>query len=139
MVDLDLDVEVDEVEPTRHIQRWTAAEEKVLSECWVEVSENNEIRSDRFDDLFWAVDSEIPGRKKGRNSNERITTMENMFTAKLGTIKTKLTRTTTSSISATIEKHHEVWMKMLSLERYFEAQDIERGEQLRAAVLCMEG
>ncbi|GJY79823.1 hypothetical protein Tco_0485624 [Tanacetum coccineum] len=48
-----MDLEEDEEDVIRTVQRWIREEETLLCECWVEVSENNEIGADRSDDSFW--------------------------------------------------------------------------------------
>nr|GEU32377.1 hypothetical protein [Tanacetum cinerariifolium] len=49
-VDLDAKMEDEQV---HNVQRLTQEEEKLLCECWVAVSENNQIRADQTDESFW--------------------------------------------------------------------------------------
>ncbi|GJR07503.1 hypothetical protein Tco_0790155 [Tanacetum coccineum] len=48
-----VDLEEDEEYLIRTVQHWTREEETLLCECWVEVSENNEIGADQSKDSFW--------------------------------------------------------------------------------------
>ncbi|GJT02275.1 hypothetical protein Tco_0823444 [Tanacetum coccineum] len=50
---VDLDEEDEEEEQSRQVSRWTREEEILLCQCWVKVSESNDIRADRSDDSFW--------------------------------------------------------------------------------------
>nr|GEW40258.1 hypothetical protein [Tanacetum cinerariifolium] len=51
-----MDLDENEEDLIRMMQRWTRKEETLLCECWVEVSENNEIEADRSDDSFcWQI------------------------------------------------------------------------------------
>nr|GEZ04485.1 laccase/diphenol oxidase family protein [Tanacetum cinerariifolium] len=43
----------EEEEPIRQCSRWTREEEILLTECWIETSENGQIRADRSEDSFW--------------------------------------------------------------------------------------
>ncbi|GJT63753.1 hypothetical protein Tco_1015233 [Tanacetum coccineum] len=51
-VDL-VDENEEEEEHTRQCARWTRDEEILLTECWIETSENGQIGADRIDDSFW--------------------------------------------------------------------------------------
>ncbi|GKA42028.1 hypothetical protein Tco_0734688 [Tanacetum coccineum] len=50
---VDLEEDDEEEEQSRQVSRWTREEEILLCQCWVEVSENNEIKADRNEDSFW--------------------------------------------------------------------------------------
>nr|GEV34827.1 glutathione S-transferase T3-like [Tanacetum cinerariifolium] len=47
------DEDEDEEEHTRQCARWIRGEEILLTECWIETSENGQIEVDRTDDSFW--------------------------------------------------------------------------------------
>ncbi|GKE74133.1 hypothetical protein Tco_1536174 [Tanacetum coccineum] len=51
-VDL-VDENEEEKEPIRQCARWTREEEILLTECWIETSENGQIGADRSEDSFW--------------------------------------------------------------------------------------
>ncbi|GJX80547.1 hypothetical protein Tco_0328696 [Tanacetum coccineum] len=51
-VDL-VDENEEEEEPIRQCARWTREEEILLTQCWIETSENGQIGADRSEDLFW--------------------------------------------------------------------------------------
>ncbi|GJS01234.1 hypothetical protein Tco_0317742 [Tanacetum coccineum] len=52
-MNLDTDDEDDVEEQTRANTRWTLDEETLLTETWIEVSQNALIENDRFDEAFW--------------------------------------------------------------------------------------
>ncbi|GJR49245.1 hypothetical protein Tco_1399766 [Tanacetum coccineum] len=52
IVDL-VDEDEEEEELIRQCARWTRDEEILLTECWIETSENGQIGADRTDDSFW--------------------------------------------------------------------------------------
>lgn len=54
IVDLHADDD-DEVEAvgTRVNRKWTKAEEKLLAEIWIEISQDKEMGNDHFEDYFW--------------------------------------------------------------------------------------
>nr|GEY55918.1 hypothetical protein [Tanacetum cinerariifolium] len=52
MVDL-VDEDEEEEEHIRQYAHWTRDEEILQTECWIETSENGQIRADRTDDSFW--------------------------------------------------------------------------------------
>ncbi|GJZ89144.1 hypothetical protein Tco_0660926 [Tanacetum coccineum] len=43
----------EEEEPVRQCARWTREEEILLTQCWIETSENGQIGADRSEDSFW--------------------------------------------------------------------------------------
>ncbi|GJX67263.1 hypothetical protein Tco_0302990 [Tanacetum coccineum] len=43
----------EEEEPIRQCARWSREEEILLTQCWIETSENGQIRADRSEDSFW--------------------------------------------------------------------------------------
>ncbi|GJX60938.1 hypothetical protein Tco_0292328 [Tanacetum coccineum] len=51
-VDL-VDENEEEGEPIRQCARWTREEEILLTQCWIETSENGQIGADRSEDSFW--------------------------------------------------------------------------------------
>ncbi|GKA96206.1 hypothetical protein Tco_0818301 [Tanacetum coccineum] len=51
-VDL-IDEDEDEEEQIRQCARWTRDEEILLTQCWIETSENGQIGADRTEDSFW--------------------------------------------------------------------------------------
>ncbi|GKB72618.1 hypothetical protein Tco_0934030 [Tanacetum coccineum] len=51
-VDL-VDENEEEEEPIRQCARWTREEEILLTQCWIETSENGQIGADRSEDSFW--------------------------------------------------------------------------------------
>ncbi|GJZ30284.1 hypothetical protein Tco_0575331 [Tanacetum coccineum] len=51
-VDL-VDENEEEEEPVRQCARWTREEEILLTQCWIETSENGQIGADRSEDSFW--------------------------------------------------------------------------------------
>ncbi|GJT51534.1 hypothetical protein Tco_0977691 [Tanacetum coccineum] len=51
-VDL-VDENEEEEEHVRQCARWTREEEILLTQCWIETSENGQIGADRSDDSFW--------------------------------------------------------------------------------------
>ncbi|GJS59221.1 hypothetical protein Tco_0654005 [Tanacetum coccineum] len=50
---VDLADDDEEEEQTRQCARWTRDEEILLSQCWVETSENGQIGADQTEDSFW--------------------------------------------------------------------------------------
>ncbi|GJW05397.1 hypothetical protein Tco_0429651 [Tanacetum coccineum] len=52
-MDLDDDGDGEVVGTSRILQRRKPEEKKLLCECWVKISENNEIRANQSDDTFW--------------------------------------------------------------------------------------
>ncbi|GKA97650.1 hypothetical protein Tco_0825544 [Tanacetum coccineum] len=48
-----VDEDEEKEEHIRQCARWTRDEEVLLTECWIETSENGQIEADRTDDLFW--------------------------------------------------------------------------------------
>ncbi|GJZ62096.1 hypothetical protein Tco_0618233 [Tanacetum coccineum] len=59
---VDLDEDNEEEEHSRHVSRWTREEEILLCQCWVEVSENNDIGDGRKEDSFWGQMIHFGGR-----------------------------------------------------------------------------
>ncbi|GKE77735.1 hypothetical protein Tco_1543855 [Tanacetum coccineum] len=52
-MDLDDDGDGEVVGTSRILQRRKPEEKKLLCECWVKISKNNEIRANQSDDTFW--------------------------------------------------------------------------------------
>ncbi|GJX32975.1 hypothetical protein Tco_0242830 [Tanacetum coccineum] len=48
-----VDENEEEEEPIRQCARWTREEEILLTQCWIETSENGQIGADRSEDSFW--------------------------------------------------------------------------------------
>ncbi|GKA14557.1 hypothetical protein Tco_0694203 [Tanacetum coccineum] len=48
-----VDENEEEEEPIRQCARWTREEEILLTQCWIETSENGQIGADRYEDSFW--------------------------------------------------------------------------------------
>ncbi|GJR81146.1 hypothetical protein Tco_1564254 [Tanacetum coccineum] len=52
-MDLDNEGDGEVVGTSRILQRRKPEEKKLLCECWVKISKNNEIRANQSDDTFW--------------------------------------------------------------------------------------
>nr|GEZ99358.1 hypothetical protein [Tanacetum cinerariifolium] len=65
----------EEEEPIRQCSRWTREKEILLTECWIETSENGQIRADRSEDSFWRqiMDDFKTGRTQGYRTRHMLT------------------------------------------------------------------
>ncbi|GJS98550.1 zinc finger BED domain-containing protein RICESLEEPER 2-like protein [Tanacetum coccineum] len=52
-IDDQIDENDEEEEPIRQCALWSREEEILLTQCWIETSENGQIRADRSEDSFW--------------------------------------------------------------------------------------
>nr|GEY70958.1 hypothetical protein [Tanacetum cinerariifolium] len=73
-VDL-VDENEEEEDPIRQYSRWTREKEILLTECWIETSENGQIRADRSEDSFWRqiMDDFKTGTTQGYRTRHMLT------------------------------------------------------------------
>ncbi|GJZ62546.1 hypothetical protein Tco_0618683 [Tanacetum coccineum] len=73
-VDL-VDENEEEEEPIRQCARWTREDEILLTECWIETSENSQIGADRSEDSFWVqiMDDFNTGTIQGYRTRHMLT------------------------------------------------------------------
>ncbi|GKC32623.1 hypothetical protein Tco_1039917 [Tanacetum coccineum] len=73
-VDL-VDEDEEEEEHIRQCARWTRDEEILLTGCWIETSENGQIRADRTEDSFWGqiMDDFDSATTKGYRTKHMLT------------------------------------------------------------------
>nr|GEV97937.1 hypothetical protein [Tanacetum cinerariifolium] len=76
-VDL-VDEDEEEEEHIRQCAHWTPEEEILLTECWIETSENGQIETDRTDDSFWGQIMDDPS---GENEADHIEAVKVTFAA----------------------------------------------------------
>ncbi|GKD63303.1 hypothetical protein Tco_1305411 [Tanacetum coccineum] len=64
-----------EEEPIRQCARWSREEEILLTECWIETSENGQIGADRSEDSFWGqiIDDFNTGTSQGYRTRHMLT------------------------------------------------------------------
>ncbi|GJY39835.1 hypothetical protein Tco_0426199 [Tanacetum coccineum] len=65
----------EEEEQTRQCARWTRDEEILLSQCWIETSENGQIGADQTEDSFWGhiMDDFNSGTTQGYRTRNMLT------------------------------------------------------------------
>nr|GEZ34668.1 glutathione S-transferase T3-like [Tanacetum cinerariifolium] len=73
-VDL-VDENAEQEEPIRQCVRWSREEEILLTECWIETSENGQIGADRSEDSFWGqiMDDFNTGTTQGYRTRHMLT------------------------------------------------------------------
>ncbi|GJZ68875.1 hypothetical protein Tco_0632425 [Tanacetum coccineum] len=65
----------EEEEPIRQCARWSREEEILLTQCWIETSENGQIGADRSEDSFWGqiMDDFNTGTTQGYRTRHMLT------------------------------------------------------------------